>query len=120
MLAIAVARSYDRAGMARLLSALLIAIAMFCAPAALGVGDIAMARPVMTNCAGMSHSAPAEQKSALVESCAIACAAVLGVPAMIEGDRLLSQPLLFMTQPIALSGISPQAEAPPPRNAPAL
>lgn len=120
MLAIAAARSYDRAVMARLLSALLIAVAMFCAPVALGVGDIAMARPVMTTCAGMSHSTPAEQKSALVESCAITCAAVLGVPTMIVGDRFTPQPLLFTTQPAALSGISPQTEAPPPRNAPAL
>jgi hypothetical protein len=56
-----------RTVMCRLLSTLLIAFAMFCAPLAMHLGGSAMANPteidMSAGCAGMAHHAPHEQKS---------------------------------------------------------
>jgi len=122
--------------MPRLLSALLIALAMFCAPLAMGVGGSAMARPATattmtvanattvmameSNCPGMNHAMSSDRTPTIGDGCAIGCAAVLALPTAIAGEVLLARPLLFATRAAALSGIWPEADSPPPRLAPAI
>lgn len=123
MLAVIAVRPYDRAIMTRLFSALLVAFAMLCAPVTMGLGG-AMAHPAAVaadvNCPGMSHSAPTQQKAVFDDNCAAACAAVVALPAAVESETFLANPLLFAAAPAALTGLSPEATAPPPRPAPAI
>lgn len=124
MLAVIAVRPYDRAIMLRLFSALLVALAMFCAPVTMGLGGSAMAHPATVaadvNCPGMSHSAPTQQKAVFDDNCAAACAAVVGLPTAVESGAFLANPVLFAVAPAALTGVSPEAIAPPPRPAPAI
>jgi len=124
LLAVIAVRPYDRAIMTRLFSALLVAFAMLCAPVTMGLGGGAMAHPATVaadvNCPGMSHSAPTQQKAVFDDNCAAACAAVVGLPAAVESETFLANPRLFAAAPAALTGISPEATAPPPRPAPAI
>lgn len=110
--------------MARLLSTLLIAFAILCAPVAMHMGGGAMAMPadvqMDAGCEGMGHHAPAKQKSDTQTSCAVACAAIPCLPAALpsEAAYVEARPYSVAIQP--MTGIGPEAEIPPPRFTPAI
>lgn len=110
--------------MARLLSTLLIAFAMFCAPLAMHMSGSAMANTTAVEmgagCEGMAHHAPDEQKSDTKASCAVACSAIPGLPAAMPTEALVTKAEPFMGTTRPLTGIWPEAEIPPPRSAPAI
>ena len=110
--------------MTRALSTLLIAFAMLCAPLAMHMGGSAMASPVAAEmgggCEGMTHHAPDEQKSDTKASCAIACAAIPGLPAAMTPRGFVTESDPFMAAPHQLTSIWPEAETPPPQTAPAI
>jgi hypothetical protein len=110
--------------MARLLSTLLVAIAIFCAPLAMHIGGSAMASPVAVEmgngCEGMAHHAPDKKKPESRSSCAVACAAIPGLPAALPAEAILTEAGTFTGPTRLLTGIGPEAELPPPRSAPAI
>lgn len=110
--------------MARLLSTLLIAFAMFCAPLAMHMNGSAMANPTAAEmgagCEGMAHPAPDGQKSDTEANCAVACAALPGLPAVMPTEALVTKVALFTGTTQPLTGVWPEAETPPPRLAPAI
>lgn len=110
--------------MIRVLTTLLIAFAMLCAPLAMHSGGSAMANPAAAEtaggCEGMTHRAPDEQKSDAKASCAVACAAIPGLPAAMTPTGFLAQSDPFMAPPHQLTSLCPEAETPPPRTIPAI
>ena len=110
--------------MSRFLSTLLVAFAIFCAPLSMHMGGVAIARPVAADsghgCEGMAHHAPDKQKPDSRSSCAVACAAIPGLPAVLPMAILLPEADPVMGPARLLTGIGPEAELPPPRRASAI
>jgi hypothetical protein len=110
--------------MARLLSTLLVAFAIFCAPLAMHMGGSAMASPVTAEmgngCEGMANHAPDKQKPDSRSSCAVACAAIPALPATLPAEALLTEADRFSRPTLHLTGIATEAELRPPRSAPAI
>lgn len=83
-----------------------------------------MASPVaaeMSNgCEGMAHHAPDKQKPDSWPNCAVACAAIPGLPAALPAEAVLTEADTFTGPTRLLTGIGPEAELPPPRSAPAI
>jgi hypothetical protein len=83
-----------------------------------------MATPVTAEmgnaCEGMAHHAPDKQKPDSRSSCAVACAAIPGLPAALPLAILFSKADPDMGPARLLNGIGPEAELPPPRHASAI
>lgn len=104
----------------RLLSSLLVALAMLIAPVAMAGG--AMAKPVTAAAAPADHfghcdEAPEDERKAPVHmSCASSCAAMPAVQPQVP-DLAAPAPAAPPLAPgNGLNGIAPEAETPPPRS----
>ncbi len=106
----------------RLLSALLVALALFFAPLAMANdGGMAMAHTTAAemgdsaHCMDMEEPADTRQDSGMKMDCMSACSALPAVQPIV-GERLA--PVALATEaftPKALIGIPPESETPPPR-----
>lgn len=109
--------------MARLLSTLLVAFAIFCAPVAMQIGH-AMASPAMTErdhaCEGMAHHSPDKQKSEVKTNCAIACAAIPALQVAVPAGFIFTAAEPWAGPAQRLAGVGPEAAIPPPRTSPAI
>ena len=107
------------ATMFRVATALLIALALFCAPAAMHMGGVAMAEPTATGidrgCEGMGHHSPKKQMPDSATSCAVACAAIPALPVALPSEALYDDAGTFTQPSRHLAGIGAEAELPPPR-----
>jgi hypothetical protein len=110
--------------MYRLVSSLLMAVALLVAPLAMLGGGHAMAQatPAETGAAashcsdqGDRHGATSEQLPGMSASCAIACLTIIGsAPRVADAAPVvLQRPVAFAPAP--LHGINPEGESPPPR-----
>ena len=111
--------------MRRLIASLLLALALFLSPLAMGTsGGAVMAHPAMSQidegCAGSHHTSPDDQKSDMKTNCAIACAALPGSPARLREQAPAPKGETIRGAAQSLTGIWPEGETPPPRNPPEI
>jgi hypothetical protein len=103
----------------RLLSSLLVALALLLAPAGMGTAPAA-AKPVAVQAAHQGHcggEAPAEEKRAPIHlSCAGSCAAMPAAEPALASHDDSGRAAPAVPAPSRLSGIAPESETPPPRS----
>lgn len=118
---------YSEGGMRRLLSTLLVALALILSSLAMTSGAIAntphaaheAAAASSAHCAGDEMPAPGDKQPQHV-SCAAACAAVPGLSPAIDAAPALSGARLIAAPTAALIGFEREGETPPPRITPVI
>ncbi len=118
---------YPRSHMLRLLSSLIVALALFFSPLAMangsGMAASHSAAAVQAEASGpcVDHDVPSgHEKSSTDMSCASACAAVPGLSAIVADEVVMSSPEVIMAGHQVLIGIHPEGETPPPRISPEI
>ena len=111
--------------MSRLIASILVALAMFLSPLAMGTGGaMAMAHPGMSQvddgCAATHPASSDDQKPDMKMSCAIACAALPATHPPVGEQTVPQEAKAVMAAAQVLIGIWPEGETPPPRLAPEI
>ena len=117
-------RFYLQSNMLRFLSSLLVAMALFLSPLAMGSGA-GMAMPHATATAAGDHCAggkvpSGEDDSSMKVSCASSCAAYPPFTPLPAEKSTTARARLGIAKPQLLAGIHPEGETPPPRMTPEI
>ena len=118
---------YLRPGMVRLLSSIIVALALFLSPLAMASGSgMAMSHPAAASTSeaaghcGGSETPADDGKGPVKLSCASACAAFLPAGPAASDEAPADPAVLTHAGPQLLVGVHPEGETPPPRMTPEI